>query len=668
MKFLEQAGEELSAPVNKHWREVAEYERYVMPLIVRLQSVDWPAVLALQSARWHREAIDEIWARKQRYGCYCWIGNYYNPSTKAGRQIQRYPLKYGLYPIRFCPPAGPPVSWGFWFHTSDFKRPGWTPEAYAWRSYKARRELVEQWLVNRETVQRNGPNRRQYLADRLGSISHQLGRYVRKDYWNANGMFYEESYTLDFDLSKALAINDKNGSYHSLDPSALGEVEARLDHFWRCLKEFHEAETPAPVAIAETPVPTIPLAKAAPDAEVLRSLLADVHQHFPGILTRLFMPYPPELILPDLACYVGRVWASPRQHSAPQDFDRAYYNQSPAGRRDFLAALRRVYDALTKELSSDPFGSQLFATMSWKETNEAPAQSKEIMHALAQRGAAWLGGWLNWRELSSADQLLAALETVGIANHSLRLTAAEPERPPCLYVPDCAPEDDGPRFAALLREFERALPGKNSKRRDLLRRLERLRTLPLALLRDGPPHTLPARFSALHWPDLLQWPAGSEVLETFWPDLEQALKTRIEWAGRAYSIVAGMLPAPAPQPFDTPAPNSPRASPATTDAASLFSPTDRILGLGFTLDEADRLAHAVGLTDETGRYCLGPRRLGAVVGFALALQQSGKLIGAIPALTAVLAPRWGVQVATRKTSTGVADKYFRLTTKALARP
>lgn len=99
-----------------------------------------------------------------------------------------------------------------------------------------------------------------------------------------------------------------------------------------------------------------------------------------------------------------------------------------------------------------------------------------------------------------------------------------------------------------------------------------------------------------------------------------------------------------------------------------LSPADKILAPGFTLEDADRLARAVGLTDETGKYCLGSRKLGAVVGFALALQQSGKLMGAIPALTAVLGPRWGVRVATRKTATGVADKYFKLTRKALARP
>ena len=101
---------------------------------------------------------------------------------------------------------------------------------------------------------------------------------------------------------------------------------------------------------------------------------------------------------------------------------------------------------------------------------------------------------------------------------------------------------------------------------------------------------------------------------------------------------------------------------------TLLSPADRILAPGFTLDEADLLAHAVGLTDEAGNYCLGPRKLGAVVGFALALQRAGRLVGAIPDLTDVLAPRWSVQIKTRKTTTGIAEHYYNLTTKRLDLP
>ena len=122
--------------------------------------------------------------------------------------------------------------------------------------------------------------------------------------------------------------------------------------------------------------------------------------------------------------------------------------------------------------------------------------------------------------------------------------------------------------------------------------------------------------------------------------------------------------------IDKPTSSAPRPEPTekATAPPDLLSPADLILAPGFTLDDADVLARTVKLIDEGGAYHLGPRKLGAVVGFALALQQAGKLTGAIPALTAVLGPRWGVNITTRKTATGVAQKYLKLTDKVLGRP
>ena len=98
-----------------------------------------------------------------------------------------------------------------------------------------------------------------------------------------------------------------------------------------------------------------------------------------------------------------------------------------------------------------------------------------------------------------------------------------------------------------------------------------------------------------------------------------------------------------------------------------LTPADKILVAPFTLDEATRLAEQIGITDENGRYCLDSRKRGAVVGFCLALQLAKKLTGAIPDLTAFIGPHFGVEIKTRKTSTGVARKYYELTNKALAR-
>lgn len=606
---------------NAYWRDAANYKTDVLPLFLRLENVDWEKALTWHKAHWQREFLSQLrFYFEEDKGR--WRGRFYNPKTGRDRLIQRDRLLVtSQYRLRLALPIP-------------------TPAELAQRQYDKALARWRRVYANIDARERAAAlDQRKYLADRLRVISRTLGHYNTRHYAGP-GAQLTTSTTWELSASlKAVLEPESRNLISRMEPDSLGEIRAKVEHFWECWQDFHKAEQTAVLVTPPIPTPPTPPQNATQNSEVLRSLLADIHQHFPGILSWPFVPYPLEFVLPGLACYVGEVWASPRQHSAPQDFDRAYYNQSPAGRRDFLAALRRVYDALTKELSSDPFGSQLFATMSWKETNEAPAQSKEVMHALAQRGAAWLGGWLNWRDLSSADQLLTALDTVGIANHNLRLTVAEPERPPRLYVPDCAPEDEGPRFAALLREFERALPGKKSDRRNLLRRLERLRTLPLALLRDGPPYTLPARFSALHWPGLLERPAESEVLETFWPDLEQALRTRIEWAGRAYSIVAGTLPAPAPQPLDTPVSNA--TAPADVWAGLLRT------GIEFSLPDLDRLLVNVGLLNDAASRTPTPDFKGsAVVGVVSALRERRYLLSGNNAkLAEVLAERYGRDVA-----------------------
>jgi hypothetical protein len=105
--------------------------------------------------------------------------------------------------------------------------------------------------------------------------------------------------------------------------------------------------------------------------------------------------------------------------------------------------------------------------------------------------------------------------------------------------------------------------------------------------------------------------------------------------------------------------------PTQFEQSTVLSPSERILGPGFTLDEADKLAFHIELIDENRRYCLGERKLGAIVGFCKALKEHDKLIGTIPKLTAIIGPRYGVNIQTRKSNTDIAQEYFRLTTKAL---
>ena len=100
----------------------------------------------------------------------------------------------------------------------------------------------------------------------------------------------------------------------------------------------------------------------------------------------------------------------------------------------------------------------------------------------------------------------------------------------------------------------------------------------------------------------------------------------------------------------------------------VISPAESILTNDFTYEEADQLAQAIKLTDENDRYRLGERKLGAVVGFCLALKHAKKLTGTIPEMTDVLGKRYGVVVKTRKKTTDIAEQYYRLTEKELKRP
>lgn len=614
MGFLEQGDAELTADENNHWREVAQYERYTKPLLVRLRSVEWPALLTLHSARWHRGAVETIRARTPKYH-YCssalshqelikeskkskpsdygWLSSYYNAHTGKYRQIQRYPLDYvwdtGTYPVRFCPPTGPPVGWGSWFRTSDFT-PDWTPEAQARRSYEARKELIANWLTDRETFQRNGPNRRQFLADSLRDISQQLGKYVRKDYWNADGMFYEMNYELEFDLNKALAINNKPGTHYSFEPTALGEVVAKWEQFQRRLLEFHEAEKPAPAATIAISAPEIPKP---PEPTTDSQLVRDTYLHFPGVFEP-FAGLDEREGIRQWAMHLADLWASPRQHSAPSNYDAAYYNQSGATRAEFLAALRRIQAAVWLALRAPGAQRELFEGRGLIPDGESKELRGEALTTLATRGAAWLLAWLTWREQRPTQQLFTALGTIELANTNLGLTSREAERPPCLFVPDSSPAVEASRFTKLLAEFRQHLPSKRAKLRALLAELEPLRTLPAGLLTTGPASEL-AGFPILSWAGRKEYPTDCTLTETFWPDLEQALRTRAEWAARAYDVATGALGEASKPEINSLVPLAPTLPSPTAGA---FAP----LLLNYALADLTALIAELGLlTMDTGQ-------------------------------------------------------------------
>ncbi|RIY12355.1 hypothetical protein D0T11_04910 [Hymenobacter rubripertinctus] len=199
----------MSTLANSHWREVAEYDRFVLPLLVRLESVDWGRVLAVQKARWHRGAINALRAKGQ-------------PLNWAA------PRNYG----------GP---WGSRFQFTDLQKPNYTLAGYKQREYEIMLEMWGGALGNSDVQASTTPDRRQFLAGRLRTASRMLSQYVETRYLGMQGVFVEEKFELEHALAAALAGK-------VLDPSTVGKTEANLTHFRQALTDFHEAERPAPAA------------------------------------------------------------------------------------------------------------------------------------------------------------------------------------------------------------------------------------------------------------------------------------------------------------------------------------------------------------------------------------------------------------------------------------
>lgn len=202
MEFVEQENAKLRALTNKHWREVAEYERYVTPLLICLDLVEWPDMIAEQKDLWHGDTINEMKAKKRRLS---WSAL----------------ISYS-------------VPWDSRFQLADLTQPTYTLAGYKQRAYEVSLAMWGQ-VIEHQDAKTLSARRRQYLANRLRVSSSLLGRY--------EGARYEGAYKLEFDLTAALA--GKTVGY-GIDPAILGQVEAKLNYFWRCLKDFHEAELTAP--------------------------------------------------------------------------------------------------------------------------------------------------------------------------------------------------------------------------------------------------------------------------------------------------------------------------------------------------------------------------------------------------------------------------------------
>ena len=98
-----------------------------------------------------------------------------------------------------------------------------------------------------------------------------------------------------------------------------------------------------------------------------------------------------------------------------------------------------------------------------------------------------------------------------------------------------------------------------------------------------------------------------------------------------------------------------------------LSPLEQVLGEGFTVKQLNTLAHAVGLVNDAGQYCLGDRRKGAFAGFCRALKEGkiSKAAGDLSTVVSIIALHFGVVTEVRKTDTDIAERFYTLTNRAL---
>lgn len=253
MDFLDEAGNrDLAHRENKDWREIAEYDQYTLPLFVRLKSIDWPKLMALHRADWQRKGVDEMRARKLQFGCYCWGGFYLNTKTQRPRLIQRYPRLY------------------YWFPVRTLALPIPTPVEYAQRLFDKQRALLTD--VYARVIERErsaATSERQYLAERLKSISRVLSNDKAK--WEPQ-----------WQLKHFLEVGRPAAFQKYTDPTNLGEVQAQLDYFWLCLREFHEAEKQVLEAKNVSSPETPPAISAGEPAGLIRKYYPSLGEYLPS--------------------------------------------------------------------------------------------------------------------------------------------------------------------------------------------------------------------------------------------------------------------------------------------------------------------------------------------------------------------------------------------------
>jgi uncharacterized protein (TIGR02391 family) len=204
---------------NSRWRRVAEYERWVMPLYLYLENIDWQKVASWYADLWHRQFVRSFHYYKEDWGGYYRGGMYRNSRKPGGRLIQRDRLYAGTkFRIRLVLPIP-------------------TPLEYAQRRVVEGVEFYREVLAKIDADTKEvTPDARKYLADRLRSASTRLGR-IEKPNWNDSS-----TWKPDWQLEQAVEPEGAGRRFQSLQQNSLGQLLATVEHFWLCWRDFHEAE------------------------------------------------------------------------------------------------------------------------------------------------------------------------------------------------------------------------------------------------------------------------------------------------------------------------------------------------------------------------------------------------------------------------------------------
>jgi len=191
-------------------------------------------------------------------------------------------------------------------------------------------------------------------------------------------------------------LNYKNGDFSRAHD--VGQLLGSIDYFWRCWREFHEAETAPPFAIAKT---------AAPPA---KSIADDVRCYFPDVATIHGSTATDANALHQLTVWLLH-WAERHGHQpASSEYSLAGRLRSQqavhpnAGK--FLKACRRLHEALLPLTADEPSVKQLLG-------KEYGPNSRTNLTAVLR----WWASWIKEQQLTHDDPAgayLAALRRVPV--------------------------------------------------------------------------------------------------------------------------------------------------------------------------------------------------------------------------------------------------------------